>query len=124
MAKYGQISGGRLPGLVELALSGFGADGAAGVQIRWHYYNANWDYYWGVDDVQIIATPVVNVPFGDFNFDCEVDYYDLAIFADAWLSSTGQTNWNANCDISPSADGIINELDFAVFAENWLVDVN
>jgi len=121
MARY---QGADYQGLVELVLSGFGADGAAGVQIRWHYYNANWDRYWGVDDVQIIATPVVNVPIGDFNFDCEVDYDDLAIFADAWLSSTGQTNWNANCDISPSADGIINELDFAVFAQNWLVDVN
>jgi hypothetical protein len=121
MARY---QGADYAGLVELDLSGFGADGAAGVQIRWHYYNANLDWYWGVDDVQIIATSVVAAPLGDFNFDCEVDYDDLAIFADAWLSSTGQTNWNANCDISPSADGIINELDFAVFAQNWLVDVN
>jgi hypothetical protein len=125
MARYQEAD---YAGLVELDLSGFGADGAASVQIRWHYYNANWDLYWGIDDVQIITTPVVSVPIGDFNgdfnFDCEVDYDDLAIFANAWLSSTGKANWNANCDISPSADGIINELDFAVFAQNWLVDVN
>ncbi len=121
MARY---QGADYAGLVELDLSGFGADGAASVQIRWHYYNANCDLYWGVDNVQIIATPVAAAPPGDFNFDCEVDYDDLAIFADAWLSSTGQANWNANCDISPSADGIINELDFAVFAQNWLVNVN
>jgi hypothetical protein len=111
-------------GLVELDLSGFGADGAAGVQIRWHYYNANYDWYWGVDDVQIIATHVVNVPIGDFNFDCKVDYYDFAIFANAWLSSTGQANWNSACDIAGTQLGIIDLLDFAVFAQNWLVDVN
>jgi predicted secreted protein len=46
-------------GLVELALSGFGADGDPNVQIRWHYYNANYDWYWGIDDVQIIATHIV-----------------------------------------------------------------
>ncbi len=111
-------------GLVELNLSGFGADGAAGVQIRWHYYNVNWDWYWGVDDVQIIATPVVAAIIGDFNFDCEVDYGDFAIFADAWLSSTGGTNWNSVCDIAGTRLGLIDLLDFAVFAQNWLVDVN
>ena len=46
-------------GLVELALSDFGADGDPDVQIRWHYYNADHDCYWGIDDVQIIASPVV-----------------------------------------------------------------
>ena len=64
------------------------------------------------------------MPIGDFNFDCEVDYYDLAIFADAWLSSTDQTNWNSACDIAGTRLGIIDLLDFAVFAQNWLVDVN
>jgi hypothetical protein len=47
-------------GLVELALSNFGADGDPNVQIRWHYYNANHDGYWGIDDVQIIASPAVS----------------------------------------------------------------
>jgi hypothetical protein len=51
-------------GLVELALSNFGADGSPGVQIRWHYYNARDCWYWGIDDVQIIASedvPAVSV---------------------------------------------------------------
>ncbi|RKY07449.1 MAG: hypothetical protein DRP65_10460 [Planctomycetota bacterium] len=29
------------------------ADNQANVQIRWHYYDAYWDYYWGIDDVQV-----------------------------------------------------------------------
>jgi hypothetical protein len=46
-------------GLVELALSDFWVDGNPDVQIRWHYYNAYYDWYWGIDDVQIIASPLV-----------------------------------------------------------------
>ncbi len=118
LARY---QGADYSGTVELDLSGFGADGAA-VQIRWHYYNANRDWYWGgIDNVQIIATPVVEAPTGDFNFDCSVDYDDLDIFISAWLSKSGDSSWDADCDISPSVDSVINELDFAVFAENWLV---
>jgi len=41
-------------GLVELDLSPI-ADGQSDVQIRWHYYDANYDYYWGIDDVEIWA---------------------------------------------------------------------
>jgi hypothetical protein len=110
-------------GLVELALSGFGADGDPNVQIRWHYYNANWDWYWGIDDVQIEATAAMVIPVGDFDHDCDVDYYDLAAFAAAWLSSPGQVNWNPVCDIAEPNDGIINWLDYAAFAQNWLVGV-
>lgn len=46
-------------GPVELALSGFGADGDPNVQIRWHYYKANYAWYWGIDDVEITASHIV-----------------------------------------------------------------
>ncbi|NLH15290.1 MAG: hypothetical protein GX455_01800, partial [Phycisphaerae bacterium] len=29
------------------------ADGQSNVRIRWHYYNANWDYHWLIDNVQV-----------------------------------------------------------------------
>ncbi|HOV22294.1 MAG TPA: clostripain-related cysteine peptidase [bacterium] len=29
------------------------SSGEKNVQIRWHYYNANWDWYWAVDDIKI-----------------------------------------------------------------------
>lgn len=41
-------------GLVVLDLSSI-AGGQADVQIRWHYYDANYDYYWGIDDVEICS---------------------------------------------------------------------
>ena len=119
MARY---QGADYSGLVELNLSGFGADGAAGVQIRWHYYNANNDWYWGIDDVQIVANTASQTSLvGDFDSDCDVDYDDLVIFTSAWLTSSGQPNWNPACDIAGPKDGIINELDFAFFAANWMV---
>ena len=39
-------------GPVELDLSSIAA-GQPDVQIRWHYYNARYEYYWGIDDVEI-----------------------------------------------------------------------
>jgi hypothetical protein len=29
------------------------AEGQSKVRIRWHYYNANWDYYWLIDNVRV-----------------------------------------------------------------------
>jgi hypothetical protein len=58
MARYQKAD---YAGLVELDLSGFGADGDPNVQIRWHYYNANYGFYWGIDDVAIIASHIVPI---------------------------------------------------------------
>ncbi len=32
------------------------AAGKSNVMIRFHYYNANWDYFWQVDDVAVVAS--------------------------------------------------------------------
>jgi len=108
-------------GQVDLSLSAFGADDDPNVQIRWHYYNANYDYYWGIDDVEITGRSTgFSPPPGDFEPDCDVDWLDLDILADAWLSTPAAPTWNPRCDISDPNDDIINSLDFAVFAQDWL----
>jgi hypothetical protein len=106
-------------GQVELDLSSI-ADGEPDVQIRWHYYNANYEWYWGIDDVQLIATTLLQPTPGDFEQDCDVDFYDFSIFASAWLSGPGDDNWDPDCDISKPADNFIDFFDYAVFANNWL----
>lgn len=106
-------------GVVELPLSPFGADGDPNVQIRWHYYNALWEYWWGIDDVQISGVLVAEGIHGDFEPDCDVDFYDYAALALAWQSSLGQDNWNPACDIADPR-GIIDGLDLAALCENWL----
>ena len=60
---------------------------------------------------------------GDFDGDGDVDLIDLVSFACAWLSVSGNAEWNPDYDIGPGADGIVNMSDLAVFADNWLVTV-
>lgn len=42
-------------GQAELDISSIAA-GQKDVKIRWHYYNANFENFWGIDDVEIFAT--------------------------------------------------------------------
>ena len=61
--------------------------------------------------------------WSDLNYDGFVDFKDFAILAKAWRSYSGDTNWDANCDISSTpGDGVIDEKDLYVLAENWLTD--
>ncbi len=41
-------------GRVHLSLPA-SAEGQSNVRIRWHYYNADWDYYWLIDNVRVTA---------------------------------------------------------------------
>jgi len=107
-------------GQVELDLSAY-ADGRADVQVRWHYYNANYEFYWGIDNVEVAGTPAAGGIMGDFVPDCNVNFSDFAILGSAWRTSEGQNNWNAGCDISQPKDGGIDEQDLGVFSENWLI---
>lgn len=43
---------------------------------------------------------------------------DLAMMAQAWLSSSPDENWDQNCDLA--LDNEINLFDFAVISRNWL----
>jgi hypothetical protein len=57
-------------------------------------------------------------PVGDLDGNNVVDFDDLAIFAEQWLQSTG----NSSADIAPppAGDGIVNLDDFALFVRSWL----
>ena len=62
------------------------------------------------------AIGVINMRTADFNNSRSVDMFDLLIMFEAWLSSDGDENWDDRCDISDEKDGMINLLDFTVFA--------
>jgi hypothetical protein len=103
-------------GLVELDLSSI-ADDQPNVQIRWHYYNINWEWYWGIDDVQITASIVPEQIPGDFVPDCNVDFDDFDILANQWLQTPG----SPSADIAPEVpDGFVDEMDLAAFVDFWL----
>jgi hypothetical protein len=60
---------------------------------------------------------------GDFDLRGSVNLLDFAILASAWLTISGDTEWNAACDISIPPDDLINVFDASVFMENWLEDL-
>jgi hypothetical protein len=41
-------------GYISEDISAYAA-GQSNVRIRWHYYDANYDWYWGIDDVKVIG---------------------------------------------------------------------
>jgi predicted aspartyl protease len=68
------------------------------------------------DDPAIEYEPISRLP-GDITGDGVVDLLDIDAFTNAWLTTTGNPNWNAQADMV--SDGIINFPDFAVLAQNW-----
>ena len=57
----------------------------------------------------------------DLDGDSDVDFADFAVFAPAWLTSSGQPRYNPLCDISIPPDMLINLLDLDILADSWLV---
>jgi len=75
------------------------------------------------DGIELISSEpqmCADWPKADFTGDCMVDHFDLSVIAGSWLAESGESNWNAVCDIAPDGgDGVINSQDFAVLAEQW-----
>jgi len=69
-----------------------------------------------------VISSVVNADIAPIQGDGVVDYQDLAVLAEAWLTSSDATTWNPQADIAPPLvpDGVIDFLDYAVLAEHWL----
>jgi hypothetical protein len=65
------------------------------------------------------AIGVLNMRTADFDESGDVDYVDVSILVQSWLSEQGGENWDGRCDVSEPADGIINLLDYAVFGHQW-----
>jgi probable HAF family extracellular repeat protein len=69
------------------------------------------------DHRAVLLTPATP---GDLEPDRDVDFEDFAVFASAWKSKDGDTNWNVFCDICCPEDGVVDELGLSVFCSNWL----
>lgn len=60
-------------------------------------------------------------PIGDITRDCSVDYDDLLVLAAYWLCEvTGDDEMSLKADLFVDTDNIINFLDIAVLAKNWM----
>lgn len=94
---------------------------------NWDNYDANHPVYdaWvtlgsGGLDLEAIGVLKEQEYSADINLDGIVDLYDFALFAQAWGSHFGQTNWIGRCDLDESKNLIVDIHDFAVFAGQWL----
>jgi len=94
---------------------------------NWAYYSANHPIYdawltWGSGGLDLEAVGVLNEQeySADVNLDGVVDMADLALFASAWRSHFGQSNWIRKCDLAEPKDFVVDGSDLAVFAEQWV----
>jgi hypothetical protein len=93
---------------------------------NWDYYDVNHPIYdaWptlgsGGFDLEAIGVLQPQQYGGDINLDGVVDYEDLEIFAQCWLSHFGQDNYLSRCDLAKPKDLTVNFKDFAAFANSW-----
>ncbi|GAH38960.1 unnamed protein product [marine sediment metagenome] len=71
--------------------------------------------------VEVLGAYEFNYAYvGDFDYDCDVDFRDFAIFGLAWLTEPPDENWNQFCDISIPAGNKIDWADVEVLSDNWL----
>jgi len=57
---------------------------------------------------------------GDLDYNCGVDFGDLAIIGRVWFTEEGDADYDPACNISVPPDKYIDWRDLAVIAENWL----
>ena len=55
------------------------AAGRGNVQVRWHYYNANYDWFWAVDSVSFMVSEIIPLGPGDINSDGKIDISDVLL---------------------------------------------
>ncbi len=103
---------------------GASADSTHGDPLNWSdSYNPGLWWTTGVPNLKLISTVPAQPITGDFESDCDVDFYDFGIFASAWLSGPSDGNWNPDCDIYETSEPVIDIQDLAVFVGNWLTIV-
>jgi hypothetical protein len=59
----------------------------------------------------------------DLDEDGVIDPNELAIFAEAWLSSPDDDNWDSRCNIADPANEFIDMQDFAIISRKWFIDL-
>ena len=72
-----------------------------------------------VPNCKFIGVAPVDPLAGDFDATCDVKFPDLAIFSQAWQTSSGNANYNVECDMTITK-GTIDLQDLIIFAGQWL----
>jgi hypothetical protein len=93
----------------------------------WGNYDANHAIYdawvtWGSGGLDLEAVGVLNEQeySADTNLDGIVDGHDFVLFASAWASHFGQSNWIGRCDLDELRDLVVDWQDLEIFVGQWL----
>ncbi len=84
------------------------------------YYNPGLWVAPAVPNLKLISEVLAEPMPGDFKPDCNVDMYDVSVFALAFMSRPGDSNWNENCDLYVTVEPVIDMRDLSVFVGYWL----
>ncbi|MHC4499003.1 MAG: CotH kinase family protein, partial [Planctomycetota bacterium] len=77
---------------------------------------------WSTSESATTLEPMMTCPPGDLTGDCDVDIFDLRLFAMQWVDEPGCTGHPVDCaDLDQQADGIGFD-DYVVLAGDWQVE--
>jgi hypothetical protein len=94
--------------------------GAHGDPLGWSFWSLGGSYFVGsVPNMQLIGFPSIDSLAGDFDATCDVKLPDMAIFAQAWQTDSGDADYNPECDLTV-VKGIIDLQDLIILSDNWL----
>lgn len=99
----------------------FDVNGDAGSPLNWDYYS-NWDSYnqsTSLPVLQLLSIVPVDPLLGDFDASCDVRMPDVGIFSQAWMTSSGEAHYNADCDLTV-AKGAVDLQDLLILMGQWM----
>jgi len=74
----------------------------------------------GVSTVDMGAHEFSSTYIGDFDGDCDIDFFDFGQLGGAWSTEAGDSQFNTTFDISTPQDDSIDMFDLDIFTDNWL----
>jgi hypothetical protein len=91
-------------------------DGVLGMNFFWNR-NIVFDPSLTLSSIIHVSDPVP-FAYGDFDGSGGVNLVDFGIFSAAWLTESGDAQWNPQCDVF--IDNVIDIRDLDAFVERWL----
>lgn len=95
--------------------------GTHGDPLGWDFWAIGGSYYVGgfVPSIKLTGEILIDPIVGDFDASCDVKLPDLAIFSQAWQTTTTEMDYNPQCDLT-TTKGTINLADLMLFVEQWM----
>ena len=98
----------------------YDSNGDAGNPSNW-VYSSWWDSYVQSEympAMQFISQSPIDPLAGDFDATCDVRLPDMAIFSQAWQTTSSDADYNPDCDLTVSK-GAVNLQDLIILCDQW-----